>query len=56
VEREKGEGEKIRVAERWGRLVSERKEIEKGAGWLGCAVMRPAGLDGPAAYLGREQA
>jgi hypothetical protein len=42
------------VIDRWVRPVSERKEIEKGASSLACAVMRPAGLDGPAAYLGRE--
>jgi hypothetical protein len=44
------------VTDRWGRPVSERKEIEKGAGSLACAVMWPARLNGPAAYLGREPA
>jgi hypothetical protein len=54
VETEKGEGEEIRVADRWGRPVSERKRKGKGASSLGCAVPRPAGLDGLAAYLERE--
>jgi hypothetical protein len=46
MEREKGEGEKIRVADRWVPHVGEEKEKDRGACRLGCAVRGLLGLLG----------